>query len=170
MWTAEQKTLLNIIYGDDLVLVGDVVVSRDEDKKTCRIINYVGELLVDQPVLAIGRFLGRGGFNYVVITERKVVKTTGGGGSFVSRAATSRHYSNYFMQQGNITQSRNEAQYTEYKYKIFSSDFEYVAAGSARKNGDNDYGNITIEVGGKLVVVNISECMLKSAETFGWRS
>lgn len=165
MWTREQKDLLNIIYGDDLVLVGDVVVARNEEKDRCKIINMQGELLVDEDVLGITRLLGRGGFHYLLITDKKEVFEKTRRNTFVSSAANSRYYSNYIAQGSWAGLAGKKAEYTEYTYKIFSSEFDYEHIGKARTNQSIFGSKLTVEVAGKLHVLRLRDCMLEPVDS-----
>lgn len=40
MLSGEQKDMLSVIYGDDLALIGDLVIARDNKKDTYKVIDH----------------------------------------------------------------------------------------------------------------------------------
>lgn len=161
MWTKQQKDTLSIIYGDDLLTIGNVVVARDEEKKTCRIITNEGEDLLGQGVAGIGMFLGTGGFHYVVVTS--IVEREEG--------ATQNRHSSYgmpFSMQRFGISAPPKKHYNEYKYKIFNSNFEYEFVGSTRGSTREHsmLNRFSIEVGGRLHDVVVKDCIVQDWDQF----
>lgn len=147
MWGKEQKDMFSIIYGDDLTLVGDVVIARNSETKTCKVIDQNGNMLVNEDVYGIARLLGRGGFHYVILVDRKPkYSKSSKRPNSVSSNKMGQSLSNYVLFE-NADSALEKADYVEYTYKIFNSKFEYERVGKVRTKNSNGKIGFTIEVG-----------------------
>lgn len=168
MWTREQKNTLSIIYGDDMKTVGDILVARNEDKTKCYLINTDGQLLVDEQVLGVGQFLGRGGFHYIVITDE--VKRPNKNNRVRTMANYNSRYSRMGftpMSLGSFAMTPDDTLVSHYKYKIFNSNFECEYVGEQQCNRLSKF--FCIEVGGRLYELKVQDCIVKeSREEFAF--
>lgn len=165
MFTREQREMLAIIYGDDLTTLGDVVIARDEERKTCKIINNDGDMLFNGDALGIGMFLGRGGFYYAVLTKRRVKKDgSRRSNSYLSPSANSKYYSAVLAARRSpytFYTTRDNAEYAEYEYQIFNSRFEFVSVGKVKASNYGLRESVSLEIGERFHNVVIDDCILR---------
>lgn len=139
MLTSVQKDTTRMVYGDDLRIIGDVVVAVADDKKSCTIIRADGEKLIDKPVLGIGRVLGKGGFHYVVVTDKNVKPDK----------ERNRRWNDLFNMD-----------HVEYSYRVYNSEFEWESVGKVKAN--NVFTNsMSIEAGAKIHTLTLQDCILR---------
>lgn len=160
MWSDGQKEILSIIYGDDLVLIGDLVIARDYKKDTCKVIDHNGNMLIDKEVYGVTRVLGRGGFHYIVLTDKNLRYSKS---SFIEKkniyTVGRAKYINTKHNQIN-TSADKTADYVEYTYKIFNSKFECERVSKVRSKSLSGKHGILIEAGSKLYNLIIKDCIL----------
>lgn len=142
MWSKDSLDALRIIHGDQLELVGDIVVIGDADKRTCKLIRSDGSMLVDEEVYGVAYELGRGGFHYVVLTSEKDIKDA-------KEPVRSQFITSAYFQVRPITSTFSKGR--EYVYKIFNSEFSCERVGRVKAFGSFGYNRVRIEVGGKIV-------------------
>ena len=147
MWSNEAINKLRVIYGDQLSVIGEVVVVNNDDNETCQLITKDGEDLANETVYGVGYELGKGGYSYVVLTDMHEVS---------NNAKVSGRYG-YSLRH-------TSAQSKEYVYKIFNSNFSCVRAGRVKTYPNSN--RLCIEVGGKLVVYYLINCRLTKQALF----
>lgn len=159
MLTKEKRDMLSIIYGDDLKTMGDTVVAYDETTKMSTVIDYDGNLLVENPVHAIGYVLGPRGFHYVLLTKKymKLVQE-----KVVRPSGYIRSSKYYVGTNGTVTPAITQTEETEYEYQIYSSKFEYEAVGRVRPVSSTIgiSGGLGIDIFGKIVTLWITNGIL----------
>ena len=165
MWTKVKKDMLSIIYGDDLVTVGDVVLARNADEKTCKVISMDGQMLHDDDVLGVGYFLARGGFYYVVVTNKREQTVRKRESSFVSKSANNRHYSMINGFNGYTGYAGGDTVKTYYQYKIFDHNFEYIQVGEAQGSSYGFRPEFCVPLFGKLIDVCIEDNIIRESRS-----
>lgn len=149
MWSKDMLDRLRIIYGDDLNLIGNTIVAKDEEDETIKVIKNDGELLTDDKVYGVGYEIGPGGYHYIILTSEKVL-----------------------MKKERLRRWGNNVSYTdasckEYKYKIFNSDFSCERVGVVRTYKHPDDNKMCIDLCGKLVTFYLRRGML-SKDKYGF--
>lgn len=159
MWSKEQRDTLSIIYGDDIKTVGDILVARNTEKDKCYLIDKNGQLLLEEQVLGIGQFLGRGGFHYIVITD-EVIKPEGRARRTPVYPTPSR-FNNWSYNRSTVYMnmpSEENTMVSHYKYKIFNSNFECEHVGEEKCGRFSK--QFTVEIGGRIYTVGIKDCIV----------